>query len=244
MVRSATPLPGATARERYGFLEQNFDRSLLQLFSEVHCWERLESGSGAQLLSLPRLTALPHPPQVHYWERLHFEIPYVAMDISAHRERYRCLRENVMLVVRDYNSILHALSPQDRRLFSERLHYLDRKIAPGLTKLSWASKGITEVFVKDVRRHCGDVWRLVQTFDSSKRLIGRSCRMVATTSLVLLKKKNIYAQEMFEEEQSSHQRHVMHKFGEVHAEVKGLMQKTYETFRTDGDEVCSRMSGL
>ena len=83
MVRSATPLPGATARERYGFLEQNFDRSLLQLFSEVH-----------------------------YWERLHFEIPYVAMDISAHRERYRCLRENVMLVVRDYNSILHALSPQ------------------------------------------------------------------------------------------------------------------------------------
>ena len=177
------------------------------------------------------------PPQVHYWERLHFEIPYVAMDISAHRERYRCLRENVMLVVRDYNSILHALSPQDRRLFSERLHYLDRKIAPGLTKLSWASKGITEVFVKDVRRHCGDVWRLVQTFDSSKRLIGRSCRMVATTSLVLLKKKNIYAQEMFEEEQSSHQRHVMHKFGEVHAEVKGLMQKTYETFRTDGDEV-------
>ena len=215
MVRSATPLPGATARERYGFLEQNFDRSLLQLFSEVH-----------------------------YWERLHFEIPYVAMDISAHRERYRCLRENVMLVVRDYNSILHALSPQDRRLFSERLHYLDRKIAPGLTKLSWASKGITEVFVKDVRRHCGDVWRLVQTFDSSKRLIGRSCRMVATTSLVLLKKKNIYAQEMFEEEQSSHQRHVMQKFGEVHAEVKGLMQKTYETFRTDGDEVSSRMSGL
>ena len=42
MVRSATPLPGATARERYGFLEQNFDRSLLQLFSEVHCWARLE----------------------------------------------------------------------------------------------------------------------------------------------------------------------------------------------------------
>ena len=200
--------------------------------------------SGAQLSPLPRLTALPLPPQVHYWERLHFEIPYVAMDISAHRERYRCLRENVMLVVRDYNSILHALSPQDRRLFSERLHYLERKIAPGLTKLSWASKGITEVFVKDVRRHCGDVWRLVQTFDSSKRLIGRSCRMVATTSLVLLKKKNIYAQEMFEEEQSSHQRHVMQKFGEVHAEVKGLMQKTYETFRTDGDEVCSRMSGL
>ena len=31
---------------------------------------------------------------------------------------------------------------------------------------------------------------------------------------------------MFEEEQSSHQRHVMQKFGEVHAEVKGLSHVT------------------
>ena len=70
------------------------------------------------------------------------------MDIATHRERYRCLRENVMLVVRDYNSILTALSPAERRLFTERLHYLDRKIVPGLTKLTWASKGITDQFLK------------------------------------------------------------------------------------------------
>ena len=62
MVRSAVPLAGSSGRERYGFLEHNFDRSLMELFSEVH-----------------------------YWERLHYEIPYAAMDIAAHRERYRCL---------------------------------------------------------------------------------------------------------------------------------------------------------
>ena len=32
---------------------------------------------------------------VELWEKLRFEIPYVAMDIATHRERYRCLRENV-----------------------------------------------------------------------------------------------------------------------------------------------------
>ena len=37
---------------------------------------------------------------------------YIALDITHHRERYRCLRENVMLVVREYNSILKALLPQ------------------------------------------------------------------------------------------------------------------------------------
>ena len=51
---------------------------------------------------------------MHYWEKLRFEIPYVAMDIATHRERYRCLRESVMLVVRDYNSNLTSLSPQAR----------------------------------------------------------------------------------------------------------------------------------
>ena len=69
--------------------------------------------------------------EVQYWERLHYEVPYAAMDIAAHRERYRCLRENVMLVVRDYNGILGALTPTQRRLFSENLHKLDRKVAPG-----------------------------------------------------------------------------------------------------------------
>ena len=35
-VRSTVPLAGSSGRERYGFLEQNFDRSLMELFSEVH----------------------------------------------------------------------------------------------------------------------------------------------------------------------------------------------------------------
>ena len=39
MVRSTVPLAGSSGRERYGFLEQNFDRSLMELFSEVHYCE-------------------------------------------------------------------------------------------------------------------------------------------------------------------------------------------------------------
>jgi len=47
--------------------------------------------------------------KVRYWERLGFEVPYAASDITKHAERYRVLRENVMLVVRDYNSNLSSL---------------------------------------------------------------------------------------------------------------------------------------
>ena len=58
MARSAVPLAGSSGRERYGYLEQNFSNELMELFAEVQ-----------------------------YWERLHYEVPYAAMDIAAHRER-------------------------------------------------------------------------------------------------------------------------------------------------------------
>ena len=67
---------------------------------------------------------------MHYWEKLRFEIPYIAMDIATHRERYRCLRESVMHVVRDYNANLTSLSPQERRLFTERLHCERARLDP------------------------------------------------------------------------------------------------------------------
>lgn len=190
MVRSQTPLVGGTGRERYTYLEQNFDRSLLQLFSEVQ-----------------------------FWEKLRFEIPYVAMDIATHRERYRVLRENVLLVVREYNRILDALVPAERRLFAERLHYLDRKIAPGLTKLTWASKGVTDVFVKDCRKHCNEANRLVTLFHHNKALLAKMCRQVASTPLVSLKKKQVYPQDLFESEQKNHHEMVRGKLKQVRAMV-------------------------
>jgi dynein heavy chain len=208
MVRSQQPLARGTGRERYTYLEQNFDRTLLQLFSEVQ-----------------------------FWEKLRFEIPYVAMDIATHRERYRCLRENVMLVVREYNAILDALAPAERRLFAERLHYLDRKIYPGLTKLTWASKGVTDVFIKEIRRHELDTSKLVASFHHSKALLAKMCRQVASTPLVALKKKQVYVQELFESEQRAHQEDVRGKLTKVHLSMRDLMKSTHETFRSDVEEV-------
>jgi len=41
--------------------------------------------------------------EIHYWERLMFEIPHYAADVYTKREDLRNLREHVLLVVRDYN---------------------------------------------------------------------------------------------------------------------------------------------
>lgn len=41
--------------------------------------------------------------EIHYWERLKFEIPHCISDIYQHRDELRVLKENVLLLVRDYN---------------------------------------------------------------------------------------------------------------------------------------------
>jgi len=42
-------------------------------------------------------------------------------------------------------------------MFTERIKFLDRKIQPGLTKLTWAGRGVSEVFVQDCRLQASKV---------------------------------------------------------------------------------------
>jgi dynein heavy chain len=190
-----------------GALEQNFDKVLIRLFNEVV-----------------------------YWEKLRYEIPYVAMEITTHKERFRVMRENVMLVVRDYNAILHVLSSEERRLFQERIHFLDKKITPGLGKLKWASRGIGD-YIRECRKHCSDVRTLVFDFKASKEQIARACRHISATSLVHIKRKRVYDDIEFQGEQRAHADAVRRTLDQTHQEVKATMLRAFEVFRYDGDDV-------
>ncbi|XP_043542327.1 dynein axonemal heavy chain 2-like, partial [Chiloscyllium plagiosum] len=73
MKRLERPLMVRNLDDR-GKLNVNFDMYLLELFDEIH-----------------------------YWERLNFEIPHYVIETYQRREDLRMLRERVLLVVRDYN---------------------------------------------------------------------------------------------------------------------------------------------
>jgi dynein heavy chain len=56
-------------------------------------------------------------------------------------------------VVRDYNKILTTLDREERMLFNDRIRHLDRRIMPGVSKLSWvADKHALEFYYKEARR--------------------------------------------------------------------------------------------
>jgi dynein heavy chain len=43
--------------------------------------------------------------EVQHWERLRMAVPYIAMEIQAQREKYRVLRDSMLMVVREYNKV-------------------------------------------------------------------------------------------------------------------------------------------
>ena len=192
-----------------GLLRVNFDAQLLGLFQEVH-----------------------------YWERLHLEVPYVAMEIQSQRENYRVLREYVLLVVRDYNKILDALDQQERQLFADRIHYLDRRVSPGVHKLTWvSSKNHLDYFVKEARKYCKEVDATVRNYKEANRRIDRNCRLISETLLIHVEKKRVYGEGEFEKQQDAHRANVQAKFEVAVKEIQDTMNTTYTTFAHDSEEV-------
>ncbi|XP_053403793.1 dynein axonemal heavy chain 2-like isoform X2 [Mercenaria mercenaria] len=196
--------------ERPPMLDINFNRDLLKMFQEIH-----------------------------YWERLMFETPHYAVDVYNKREDLRGLREHVMLVVRDYNRIIAALSPEERGLFRERIRFLDKKIHPGLTKLTWASKGISDFFVSDCRLHSSKIQNVVDDYKGANMEISTKCVNVSEMLLVKIDSRKVYENMEFDEAQASHRAIVQKRLKQYHDEIIATMRRTYEVFKSDGAEVQS-----
>ncbi|WAR21987.1 DYH2-like protein [Mya arenaria] len=196
--------------ERPPMLDINFNRDLLKMFQEIH-----------------------------YWERLMFETPHYAVDVYNKREDLRGLREHVMLVVRDYNRIIAALSPEERGLFRERIRFLDKKIHPGLTKLTWASKGISDYFVTECRLHSSKIQSVVDDYKGANMDISQKCVNVSENLLVKIDSRKVYENMEFDESQAAHRASVQKKLKQYHDEIIHTMRKTFEVFKSDGAEVQS-----
>ncbi|KAI8821286.1 dynein heavy chain and region D6 of dynein motor-domain-containing protein [Fimicolochytrium jonesii] len=199
------------ARRGQGMLEVKFDRTLLRVFAEIT-----------------------------YWQKLKMDVPFHIQEIYSKREELRVLRENILLVVRDHNSIMETLSPEEHLLFRERIRFLDRKINPGLVSLTWASKGITDYFVKECRRYSQDVQKTVSDYIESNARIRRNCKLIADSLLWNVESKRIYELEDFGKSQERYRSIIQEKLAALHENIRNTLHTTYEVFRNDGREVYSQ----
>ncbi len=153
-----------------GYLQANFDPSLLKLFQEIK-----------------------------FWERLGFDIPPYATEILARKNDLRMARENVMLIVRDYNRILDKLDPHERILFKERIKQLDKKLAPGLNKITWLKS--THEYTIDCRISASELQQQVDKFKQSYLDCIKLCKKISETLFVKIDTRRIFENLEFEEYQ-------------------------------------------
>ena len=190
------------------FLEMKFDKDILRVFAEIH-----------------------------YWQKLKLDVPFHVQEIYGKREELRVLRENVLLVVRDYNDILVSLTADEHKMFKERIRFLDRKMNPGLTSLTWISKGITEYFVKECRRHSHDVKATVTEFLDANVSIQKNLRTISDTLLWKIENKKVYDLDDFERLQSDYRIVARDKLLNCFDNIKQTLTSMFEVFRNDGREV-------
>ncbi|TYZ61865.1 hypothetical protein PybrP1_000798 [[Pythium] brassicae (nom. inval.)] len=197
-------------RAKKGFLSCNFDRPLLNLFAEVHYWQFF-SGE--------------------------IQIPYMAHDICNQKEQLRVLREHVMLVVRDYNRILLDLSSTERRLFEDIIRKLDRRIQPGLQKLTWVSKGIVEWYVADCRKHCEATYKVVQEFQENKDIVLKNCKMIGALMHIFIERNTVYDEGVFEAKQDAHRKEIERQLRDAYLTISSTMAATFQHFAAGPPEV-------
>jgi dynein heavy chain len=201
-------LPLMSKSHRMGMLDLSFSKPLLKLLNEI-C----------------------------YWERLRFEIPHYTHEVYAKRENLRSLRENVLLVVRDYNRIIQNLTLEERALFKERIRSLDKKVRPGLTKLTWAAQGNLDQFVHDCRTHAQKVTKVIEDYKSSNRNIGQHCREICEMLMVKLDERRVFEGDEFYLEQKLHRETMLVRVKAAYKEIVLKMHKSAEVFRGDAGDV-------
>eukprot|EP00884_Botryococcus_braunii_P014228 jgi/Botrbrau1/22806/Bobra.0132s0131.1 len=137
--------------------------------------------------------ALDASQEVLFWERLRMNIPYPALELNAQYDRHHVMRVNMSLLVTLYNRVVGALDREERRLFQDRLRQLDRRILPGISKLTWTSqKHALEAFHAEACMHCREAENMVNKFKAGIQVVDAECKHIAATLLLKTDKKRLF----------------------------------------------------
>lgn len=139
---------------RPGELECNIDRTLLELCEEAR-----------------------------YFEMLGFGIPSHILQVYSKYGVLRLVLETVLCVVLDYNKILSALSKEERVLFKALIANCERRVAPGLFKLTWANDQI-DAYTADCMKQTTQLQDFVDVYKKANDSVVLSCERICDTPLI------------------------------------------------------------
>ncbi|KAM7541340.1 hypothetical protein Aperf_G00000036599 [Anoplocephala perfoliata] len=178
--------------------------------------------------------------ELEHWVTLGIEIPHYAAEAYRRKSELLHLREITLVMVREYNRIVSALSTEEKALFQERIKMLDKRIGPGFVKIQWPVKSMVEYFVSDSRLQICNLQVKVDEYKLANADIRENCEAIAKTLLLKLEPGRIYENNDFNEEQSKHREKTAAKLVTLHQDIIQKMKKVKETFVSENPEVQAR----
>ncbi|ETO18852.1 hypothetical protein RFI_18395 [Reticulomyxa filosa] len=195
-----------------GHLVCNFDKDLLRVFRESETW-------GGKI------------------SMTQFSIPFAARKMTENATSLQLLRENVMLVVHDFNKIVDELSGCERKLFLEYLKRVEKRLEPGLSKFTWTKKYIKELFVKKARLECSIVDKIVQEYHKNLKKIKKECLNMKRIILIQIDKGQPCVATGFKEKQFRHISYCNIYLKECSESIIEQMKNSYRFFVGQTEDV-------
>ncbi|XP_025155769.1 dynein heavy chain 2, axonemal [Harpegnathos saltator] len=134
-----------------------------------------------------------------YWLSLRFTIPVHVQIIYDKQETLHFTRESVYAVTLAYNKIIRALSQTERALFRELIRQLDRKINPGLTKLTWNTDYV-DSYIEDCLNETTNFQEFIDTYKNSNSEIVRISESICDTPMIRIRVNYTYTLPVLERE--------------------------------------------
>ncbi|KYM82700.1 Dynein heavy chain 2, axonemal [Atta colombica] len=145
----------------------------------------------------PNILNLCH--ECFYWISFKFNIPVHIQQIYDMWDTLRFIYESVLAVTLTYNRIIEALSLTERALFRELIRQLDRKINPGLTKLTWNTEYV-DTYIEDCFNETVNFQNFIDIYKNSNSEIIRICENICDAPMIKIRINYTYTLSELEEE--------------------------------------------
>ncbi|XP_053977121.1 dynein axonemal heavy chain 2 [Hylaeus volcanicus] len=134
-----------------------------------------------------------------YWINLNFTIPVHVQIVYDRWETLYFVYESVLAVVIGYNKVIEALSSTERELFRELIRKLDRKINPGLGRLTWNSEYV-DAYIEDCFNQTANLQEFIDVYKDTNFEIMRICENICDSPMIKIRPNYTYTLLELEEE--------------------------------------------
>lgn len=174
--------------------------------------------------------------QSQHFERLGFGVPGPVRKIYEKHDTLRFVYNSVVQVCLNYNHILSALSEQERKLFRALIQACDRKIAPGVFKLTYGGE-LSDAYIADCAKHTNKLQETMDIYKRANRHIARTCEKICDTPILKFNFTGAVIIALFEHHLSNYTRRVTNVLRGYYNTILDLLFAVFKEFQPVIDDV-------